>query len=109
MISRRPTATHIRLWAFARTRAKASRAHGASPMSKQKPNSRKKQHFVPQCYTKAWWDPASVGKLKVDPYVWVFDPDESNPRRRSWSNLFTETDIYTMRSPDGSSDLRLKG
>lgn len=77
-------------------------------MSKQKPNSHKKQHFVPQCYTKAWCDPATVGKPKVDPYVWVFDPDGSNPRRRSPSNLFTETDIYTTRSPDGSRDLCLK-
>lgn len=84
------------------------RAAGASPMSKQKSSSHKKQHFVPQCYTKAWCDPASIGKPKVDPYVWVFDRGGSNPRRRSPSNLFTETDIYTMRSPDGSRDLRLE-
>lgn len=71
-------------------------------------STHKKQHFVPQCYTKAWVDPDSVGKPKVDPYVWVFDKDGSNPRRRSPANLFTETDIYTLTSEDGHRDLRLE-
>jgi hypothetical protein len=71
-------------------------------------SSHKKQHFVPQCYTKAWADPDSVGQSKIAPYVWVFDKDGSNPRRRSPANLFTETDIYTLTRKDGHRDLRLE-
>lgn len=71
-------------------------------------SSHKKQHFVPQCYTKAWVDPASVGQSNVDPYVWVFDKDGGNARRKSPANLFTETDIYTLTTEDGQRDLRLE-
>lgn len=74
----------------------------------KKGSSHKKQHFVPQCYTKAWRDPASIDVPKVDPYVWVFDKDGSNPRRKAPANLFTETDIYTIQSADGGRDLRLE-
>lgn len=71
-------------------------------------STHKTQRFVPQCYTKAWVDPASVRKSNVEPYVWVFDKDGSNPRRKSPANLFTETDIYTLTSKDGHRDLRLE-
>lgn len=70
--------------------------------------SHKKQHFVPQCYTKPWLDPASVGKPMLDPYVWVFNKDGTNPRRKSPANLFTESDIYTIPGVDGARDLRLE-
>lgn len=75
---------------------------------KTRTGSHKKQHFVPQCYTKPWLDPDSVGKPKLDPYVWVFNKDGTNPRRRSPANLFTETDIYTIPAADGTRDLRLE-
>ena len=58
-----------------------------------------KQHFVAQCYMKAWHDPgSSVGKRT--PYVWVFDRDGKNSKPRAPSNLFTETDIYTLALGD---------
>lgn len=75
---------------------------------KNKAGSHKKQHFVPQCYVKPWLDPNSVGKPNLDPFVWVFDRDGTNPRRKSPSNLFTESDIYTIPGQDGSRDLRLE-
>lgn len=68
----------------------------------------KKQHFVPQCYTKAWLDPSAPPGPKTTPYVWVFDKDGKNPRRKAPSNLFTETDIYTIERADGGRDLTLE-
>lgn len=68
----------------------------------------RKQHFIPQCYTKAWLDPASIGNWKVTPYVWLFDRDGSNPRCKSPANLFTENNIYTITKVDGQRDLYLE-
>ncbi|MGX9218954.1 DUF4238 domain-containing protein [Massilia varians] len=73
-----------------------------------KSRSHKKQHFVPQCYTKGWHDPSAPKGSTATPYVWVFNRDGSNPRRKAPVNLFTETDIYTITLPDGGRDLRLE-
>lgn len=70
--------------------------------------SHKKQHFVPQCYTKAWHDSVVPAGPANTPYVWVFNKAGSNPRRKAPANLFTETDIYTIVRPDGERDLRLE-
>lgn len=74
----------------------------------KKSNTHKRQHFVAQCYLKAWLDPESKGKPNLKPYVWVFDKDGSNARKKSPSNLFTEQDIYTIQRDNGQRDLRLE-
>ncbi|WP_225934728.1 MULTISPECIES: DUF4238 domain-containing protein [unclassified Cupriavidus] len=61
---------------------------------------------MPACYLKAWCDPACPAGH--EPYVWIFDKDGSNPRRRAPSNTFTETDLYTIEKADGTRDLRLE-
>ncbi|MET3109423.1 hypothetical protein AAKU58_004275 [Oxalobacteraceae bacterium GrIS 1.18] len=71
-------------------------------------NRYKKQHFVPQCYTKAWHDPTVLAGPVSTPFVWLFDKDGSNQRRKAPSNLFTETDIYTIQGIDGGRDLTLE-
>jgi hypothetical protein len=68
----------------------------------------KKQHFVPRSYLKAWHDETVPMGPKHTPYVWCFDRDGSNPRKKSPANLFTETDIYTLHRKDGSRDLRFE-
>ncbi|MFA6562308.1 MAG: DUF4238 domain-containing protein [Verrucomicrobiia bacterium] len=73
-----------------------------------KPRSHKKQHFVPASYLKAWCDPSAPKGPKQEPYVWVFDKDGGNPRRKSPENIFHETDIYTIAMPDGERDLVLE-
>ncbi len=73
-----------------------------------KTKTHKKQHFVPQCYTKAWYDTMAPAGPKMEPYVWMIDRDGSNPRRKAPGNLFTETDIYTIEREDGGRDLRLE-
>jgi len=70
--------------------------------------SHKKQHCVPRCYLKAWHDPDAPPGGRITPYVWLFDKDGTNPRRKAPANLFTETDIYTIERADGERDLRLE-
>jgi len=70
--------------------------------------SHRKQHFVPQCFTKAWHDRTVPASATRTPYVWVFNKDGSGARRKAPANLFTETDIYTIVRPDGQRDLRLE-
>lgn len=66
----------------------------------------KAQHFIPRSYLAAWCDPDTpVGH---EPYVWVFPKDGGAGRRKAPHNIFTETDLYTVRTPDGSRDLRLE-
>lgn len=68
----------------------------------------KKQHFVPACYLKAWLDPEAPIGPTATPYLWLFDIDGSNARKKSPEKTFTETDMYTVRLPDGSRDLTLE-
>ena len=66
----------------------------------------KKQHYIPSSYLKAWCDP-SVPKHQT-PYVWRFDLDGSNPKRKAPENIFHETDMYTIASAEGGRDLVLE-
>ncbi|MCA9422998.1 MAG: DUF4238 domain-containing protein [Nitrospira sp.] len=66
----------------------------------------KKQHFVPACYLKAWRDPDSP--TTQTPYLWLFDKDGSNARRKAPENILHETDMYTIHLADGSRDLVLE-
>jgi hypothetical protein len=66
----------------------------------------KGQHFVPSSYLKAWCDPGCPPEH--EPYVWIFDEDGSNARKRAPSNIFKEPDLYTIEKADGTRDLRLE-
>lgn len=66
----------------------------------------KKQHFVPACYLKAWCDPNAP--TTQTPYLWVFDKDGSNAKRKAPENIFHETDMYTIHRADGTRDLVLE-
>lgn len=67
---------------------------------------RKRQHYVPQSYLKAWCD--SETPKGQTPYVWVFPKDGEHVHRRAPQNLFVETDFYTIRSASGERDLILE-
>lgn len=77
-------------------------------MSKSKTKTHKAQHFVPKCYLRAWIDLSSVNNKDIEPYIWVFDKDGSNQKNKSPKKIFTETDIYTIHTPDGQRDLTLE-
>jgi hypothetical protein len=68
--------------------------------------SHKNQHFIPRCYLKAWCDPHTP--TEQTPYVWQFSKDGAQVRKKSPNNIFSETDMYTVRSTDGSRDLTLE-
>ena len=54
-----------------------------------------KQHYVPRCYLAGWVDPSTPAGQ--EPYVWVFNRGERKGRKKAPSNLFTETDLYTLK------------
>jgi hypothetical protein len=66
----------------------------------------KKQHYVPSCYLKAWCDPNTPSTQT--PYLWVFDKNGENPRKKAPDNIFHETDMYTIHLPEGGRDLVLE-
>lgn len=68
--------------------------------------SHKKQHWVPRSYLSAWIDP--VRSDNHEPFVNLFSRDGKSHKRRAPANIFTETDLYTIKLSDGSRDLRLE-
>ncbi|MBI2844065.1 MAG: DUF4238 domain-containing protein [Armatimonadetes bacterium] len=66
----------------------------------------KKQHFIPQCYLKAWLDPSAL--KDPDPYVWVFSIDGNDVKKKAPRNVFFETDMYTITNADGDRNLVLE-
>lgn len=66
----------------------------------------KNQHYIPQSYQEAWLDPDTPSGQT--PWVWVFPKDGGEPRRKAPIKLFKESDLYTVRKPDGSRDVQLE-
>jgi hypothetical protein len=66
----------------------------------------RRQHFVAQSYLRAWCDADTPAGQ--EPYVWRFNKDGSNPRRKAPENIFFETDLYTIHRADGERDLELE-
>jgi hypothetical protein len=68
--------------------------------------SHKAQHWIPRSYLQAWTDPDTPPIQ--EPFVHVFSKEGEKHRRRAPANVFTETDIYTIKRADGGRDLRLE-
>jgi hypothetical protein len=69
-------------------------------------SSHKSQHWIPRSYLRAWTDPASPAGQK--PFVHVYSKDGGTHRIKAPDNLFSATDLYTIKLPDGGRDLRLE-
>lgn len=66
----------------------------------------KRQHYIPSSYLKAWCDPNTPsGQI---PYVWMISKDGKNIRRKSPDNVFTQNNMYTVNSNDGTRNLDLE-
>ncbi|PYO99123.1 MAG: hypothetical protein DMD61_08185 [Gemmatimonadetes bacterium] len=63
---------------------------------------KKAQHVIPQSYLKPWCDPQTPDGM--EPYVWLISKDGNTTRKRSPNKSFTETDMYTIRLPDGGRE-----
>lgn len=61
-----------------------------------------RQHHIPQCYLNAWCDPEYPSNQT--PYVWVFDKNGSNPKKKAPKNLLYSNDLYTDLTAEGKSD-----
>lgn len=66
-------------------------------------SSNKKQHYVPKFYLKPWCDP----ETPQGAYIWMVSKDGINIERRSPSNIFHETDLYTIKI-EGNRDLSIE-
>lgn len=65
-----------------------------------------KQHYVPRCYLAEWIDPNTPAKH--EPYVWVFNKGERKGRKKAPANLFTETDLYTLKLDTGEKNYSIE-
>ena len=65
----------------------------------------KRQHWVPRSYLASWCDPDTPPGQ--EPYVWLFQKDGTNVKRRAPDNIFHETDLYTI-DVGGQRDLTLE-
>ena len=65
-----------------------------------------KQHYVPQCYLKAWCDPTTPSGQ--EPYIWIFSKDGRTRKKKAPRKIFSETDMYTVNMPNGTKDYRLE-
>jgi Protein of unknown function (DUF4238) len=66
----------------------------------------KRHHWVPECYLRAWWDPASpVGEK---PHVWVIERQTREGKPLSIDSVFVKTHLYTLTTPDGEKDFELE-
>ena len=68
--------------------------------------SHKNQHWVPRSYLEAWCDPETP--KGQEPYVWRWVKDGNARKRKAPDKIFTEKDLYTLKRPDGTRDLRLE-
>lgn len=66
----------------------------------------KKQHFVPKSYLLEWCDPDMPSGRT--PFVWRFSKDGSSAKRKAPKNIFHETDMYTIKYPEGDRELILE-
>lgn len=66
----------------------------------------KKQHYIPKCYLKAWCDPKCPSKHT--PYIWMYDKESKDGKKKSPDNIFHETDMYTLQGKDGERILDIE-
>src|SRR5690349_6281966 len=75
--------------------------------NRQRANSHKGQHWIPaRAYREAWADPDVLAGRK--PFVHVFSRDGLRHRPKAPKNIFKETDLYTIKGPNGERDLGLE-
>src|ERR1039458_6607056 len=66
----------------------------------------KAQHVIPRCYLKQFVDPHTPAGQ--EPYVWIFERNSKNSKKKAPKNILTETDVYTFKGKDGGKDYVLE-
>lgn len=65
-----------------------------------------KQHYVPQCYLKQFTDPNTP--QWQEPYVWIFDKNGKNRRKKAPSNILVSKDLYTLQISGRGKDYSIE-
>src|SRR2546426_11621670 len=65
------------------------------------------QHTIPNCYLKAWCDPAPLPD-KHTPFIWLISKDGKDKRKRAPHNAFTEAHRYSIRRENGQKILTVE-
>ena len=66
----------------------------------------KQQHYVPQCYLREFVDLNTPPNQ--EPYVWIFGRGERKGRKKAPPNIFTETDLYTIKLKTGEQSYAIE-
>lgn len=72
----------------------------------QNMTSKKKQHYIPRSYLRAWCDPAVPDRH--EPYVWLMSRARPEARRKSPKTIFFESDLYTVDADDTDRNLAIE-
>jgi hypothetical protein len=64
------------------------------------------QHVTPECYLKAWCDPATPSGQT--PYIWIHVRDGSTCVNKAPKKVFRELEFYTIKLSDGSRCLDIE-
>lgn len=65
-------------------------------------NQPKVQHLVPACYLREWVDQHTP--QWQEPYIWIFLKNENKGRKKAPSNIFKETDVFTLKLKTGEKN-----
>jgi uncharacterized protein DUF4238 len=65
------------------------------------------QHTIPNCYLKAWCDPAPLPE-KYTAFIWLISKDGKDKRKRAPHNAFTEAHRYSIRRDNGQRILTVE-
>lgn len=66
----------------------------------------KGQHYIPQCYLREWIDPNTPAGQ--EPYVWIFDRDGKNRRKKAPKNILKSNDLYTLKIKGKQKDYSIE-
>ena len=69
-------------------------------------NKPKGQHFVPKNYLAGFVDPKTPANY--EPYVWIFEKNNRKGYKKSPSNIFKKTDLYTLHLKTGTNDYSIE-
>jgi len=65
------------------------------------------QHFVPRFYLKGFLDPASLGKNKLEPYLWVVDIEKKTVKSRAPKNIAGFSRYYDVSTEPFNNDQKM--
>lgn len=69
-------------------------------------STQKKQHYIPRCYLREFVDPNTpVGH---EPYVWIFNKNGKNKRKKSLKKILTSNNLYTIKVKGKASDYSIE-